>query len=869
VVCEKIELIISIFGRFFKNNLMKRTIAFLVIVMQTSLFTYSQSPEIQNKSLAYLHGRITDENKNVLLGASVIITGTERGVNANENGEYFFNKLTPGKVSVRSSIMGYKSQLAEIVLQPGQNELNFVLTEDIIHLDPVTVIAQKREQQILDVPDAISVVGKDLIEKSNITELGQLSGYVPGLFITEQGANRPSFIIRGLTSEEVSPSAQPRVSVFFNNVPINRANGASIELFDMERVEVLKGPQNTLFGRGAQIGAIHFISKSPVNDTEGYLTAGFGDYNQREVRGALNIPVVKNKLFVRAAGVYDFRDGFVKNTFGGTLNGKNTVAGRLSVRYLPSANQKIDLVLNYQKDDTPGIAFMSKQFPNTAGVTDIFKYQASLEQGKNLGTGKEIFDATLSYKYLINEHTFWSSVTSYRKSASSARWDGDGTAAPAIDMSEDAGAYQFYQEVRYNFSVRGRLNGSAGASYWHEKANETYWFSPNEQSMANLFLDPSYLIMPNGQPLLMPALPANPALGPLAGMPLPTSHQENNVSKATNQATEAFVDFTWQLINRLYFTGGLRAGYEQFELSGFSDYIGGIPSTLGLLTGNYPNLFFKPGIEKTISNNSFSVTGQAGLQFKINENANFFVNYSNGRRPKVLQYTSAGTPEILKAEKINNFDAGFKATASEKVFIDITAFYQKYNNFQTRAWIADPSTGEFNYKSIDGGKSTSYGVESTIKASLLKQVDLFGNYAFLHATFDNTNSDGSKQEYAGKIFRLSPEHSYSLGFNAHFNLSSKIAVFAVPTYTYKTHFFFEDANTKGLDQAAFGLVNINLGVELAKPKIILNLFGTNMMGERFITSAGNTGSLFGVPTFVPGPPRMLGTKLTWKFLLSS
>jgi len=227
--------------------------------------------------------------------------------------------------------MGFETQMVDVTVQPGQNVLNFTLAEDIIHLDPVTVIAKKREQQILDVPEAISVVGAGFINNINITELSQLSEYVPGLFIYEQGANRPSYVIRGLTSEEVSPSAQPRVSVYLNNVPINRANGASITLFDMKRVEVLKGPQNTLFGRGSQIGAIHFISKSPGNDTEGYVSAGIGNFNQKEFKGAINIPVITNRLFVRAAGVYDFRDGYVKNTFGGTLSGKNTLAGRLSV----------------------------------------------------------------------------------------------------------------------------------------------------------------------------------------------------------------------------------------------------------------------------------------------------------------------------------------------------------------------------------------------------------------------------------------------------------------------------------------------------------------------------------------------------------
>jgi outer membrane receptor protein involved in Fe transport len=262
---------------------------------------------------------------------------------------------------------------------------------------------------------------------------------------------------------------------------------------------------------------------------------------------------------------------------------------------------------------------------------------------------------------------------------------------------------------------------------------------------------------------------------------------------------------------------------------------------------------------------SFSANWQAGLQYKMNENTNIFANYSNGRRPKILQYTSAGLPEVLNAEKVNNFDAGFKASVGQKLFVDFVGFYQKYNDFQTRAWIADTKTGEFNYKSKDGGRATSYGTEISLKASLLKGLDLFGNYSYLHATFDNTDKDGLKQEYAGNSFRLSPEHSLAIGFNAHANITSGIQLFVTPSYTHKSHLYFEDANTKGLEQAAYGMLNTICGIELADPKIILSVFSTNMLDEHFIISAGNTGSLFGVPTFVPGAPRMIGTKLSWRF----
>ncbi len=812
-----------------------------------------------------LHGIVYNDSENGMQGASVLIIGTEKGVNTNEYGQFYFANLQPGEISLQASIMGYETQTTSIMLQHGSNEINFTLKENVIHLEPVTVNAQKREQQILDVPTAINVVGSDLIEQANIVELGHFSDYIPGLNIIEQGANRPTFVIRGLTSEEVSPSAQPRVSVYQNNVPINRASGASVALYDMDRVEVLRGPQNALFGRSAQIGAVHFISNSPRNITEGYASVAFGNYNQREFRGAINVPIVKDKLFARAAGFYDFRDGFVENTFGGTLNGKNTLAGRLSVRYLPAKNHQLDLIISYQNDDTPGIAFMSKQYPNTEGDTDIFNYRASLEQGENLYTGKKLFDAGLYYRYTINQHTYLSTITSFRKTSSGSRWDGDGTAAPALDFWDDAGADQFYQEFRYNYSWRSRLNGSAGLSYWYEKADQTYWFSPNEQSTAVLFFQPELLILPNGQPLLIPGLPDNPELGPIAGMPLPEYHVENNQSMANNQALEAFIDATYQITSKLYFTGGIRAAFENFELSNEAAFVDGDPSTLGLITGNHPNMFFKPTPLQSIDDNSTAINWQAGLQYRISEHTNIFTNYSNGRRPVVLQYTSSGEPEQLPAERVDNVDLGIKSSISGRAYVDVVAFYQKYKDFQSRAWVADPETGEFNYKTIDGGMATSYGIESSLNLSLLKGLELFGNYAYLHATFDDTNKDGSEQEYAGNTFRLSPRHAFTLGLYAYANLTSKFKIFITPSYAYKSHFYFEDANTPGLDQSAYGLLYLNLGVELADPNIILSFFSTNTLNEQFLTSAGNTGSLFGIPTYVPGPPRMYGTRLTWKF----
>ena len=123
--------------------------------------------------------------------------------------------------------------------------------------------------------------------------------------------------------------------------------------------------------------------------------------------------------------------------------------------------------------------------------------------------------------------------------------------------------------------------------------------------------------------------------------------------------------------------------------------------------------------------------------------------------------------------------------------------------------------------------------------------------------------DGSAQEYANNMFRLTPEHSFALGLNARVEIANEIYLFGVPSYSYKTKIFFEDANTPGLEQDGYGLLNFRAGIEYKN--VMLAFFVSNLAGEKYIISAGNTGSLFGDPTQIPGAPRMFGTKISWKF----
>ncbi len=824
----------------------------------------AEKVEVVEAPPVFLRGKIRDADDNLLPGAHVTVQGTKKSVHANEDGEYFFYGLETGIKRIQVSFAGYRTKSVDFYLQAKNNFLNFTLDEDKIHIDGISVTAQKRDQQLLDVPITMSSIDSRFLKGNDITGLGQLSKFVPGFQVMTQGDDNPSFVVRGLSSKG-GAVAQPRVSVFYNNVPINRASGAVLELFDMQELEVLKGPQNTLFGKNALIGAIHYISNKPTSKFYGDITAGVGDYNQRKINGAINIPVMKEKLMVRAAWAYDYNDGYIKNTCGGRLNGENTVAGRFSVRFVPTFRHKIDLVLNYQKDDAPGLGFMSMDYPNTEGSTNPFDYTASLEQGKNLAAQKDVFDVTLTMKQFNNENNYWTSTTSWHTIGAYSRQDGDGTAAAAIDMSEDVSARQFYQELRYNYSRNNRLNGSLGASLRMEEVSKDYWFSTNEQDMYNLIFGTGMLVDGNGNPLPVSALPADTVLGSLAGLALPENHQEEYFSNEQNRELEGFLDFDYQLTKRISITVGARGRYEREKLSARAQMAGGNASTLGNLTGNFPNLLFAEGGEEEIKTSSLSLAYRAALKYALSENANVFVTYSKGRSPKVLLFDHEGEKQVTDPEVVDNYELGFKTSVKQRAWFDVGFFYQECSNLQTSEWIAEGDSGKFYYIIKDDGKGTVYGTEASLKVAVLKGLLFFGNYAYTHARFDNLDVNDREQEYAGNTFRLSPENSFALGLHARAQIAPQLFLFANPAYSWRSKIYFDDSNTSRLEQAAYGTFDFRGGVELPGRGITIAVYGTNLLGEEYIVSAGNTGGLFGSPTQIPGAPRMIGTKLTWDF----
>jgi outer membrane receptor protein involved in Fe transport len=810
-------------------------------------------------------GTVNDEKNVVLDGVDIIIENEGIGTTTNQFGKYSFDNLISGNYELVFTYVGYKSISINIELGEGESvSRDITLKEDILNLGTILVTAQKKAEQIQDVPISISALDNDFLDLNSPANLDILAGYVPGMNIFSHSMNRPNFVIRGLTSDAFLASAQPRVSVFYNNIPISRTSGAFVELYDMERIEILKGPQGTLFGRGAQIGAVHYISNKPNNTLHGNVFMGFGNNGQNYYNAMINLPLTDN-LFTRIAATYIKRDGFVQNTFGGNLNERNTAAIRSSFRYISNDKTIVDLLIEYQKDTPGGTAFMSRTYPNRLGQIDVFGKTASFEQGANLGLKRNIFNATLNAVHYFNNSLDLTTIVSYREHTADEIWDGDGSAAPALDFTELIDTDQITLESRLNYRIGKRFRGFAGVSYWKENVNQTVRFSPNEQSLFFLFFNPPNLVDAMGNPNFIPVLPPLPELGPLGGTPLPSYHVEESFQKAVNSAAEFFVDGTYQATQKLNLTLGLRAIADRLSLEGRNRLFDGEPSTLGYITGNYPNVLIKAGEIPEEKKKYTSIVGRVITQYAFSEELNTYIGYSRGRRPHVIQVRADAQTEILDDEKVNSFDLGIKGHIFNQFLYDFAAYYYDYSDFQTRAWIADQQSGEFQLIVKDGGKAHAYGMESNLQYAVNQNVKLFANYAYIHARFDNEDNNGNRQDYAGNHFRLTPDHTASLRANLTFLIFKSTNFYLNPSYVYKSHHFFEDDDTKGLDQSDYGLLHVQSGVYLNLLHLEVSLFAYNLLDQKYLVSAGNTGNLFGIPTFVAGTRRTVGLQVKFDF----
>ncbi|MDP7324979.1 MAG: TonB-dependent receptor plug domain-containing protein, partial [Qipengyuania citrea] len=311
----------------------------------------------------------------------------------------------------------------------------------------IIVTSQKIEQRAQDVPITISAVTGDRIEELGVSDLDELSNYVPGLNIQEQSANNPGIVIRGITSDSGSSQQGPRVTLYYNGVDISRSRGSYQAIYDLERVEVIKGPQATLFGTASAVGAISLVSARPRAGFSGEITGGYGNFDQTLLGGYLNAG--SDVLAGRIAFEWRQRDGYVENLNPGQdeeLYAQDQFGVRASLRYTPSMDLTIDLIGTYDQQRNGGTPFISGTLPAFAGApggpgnafedANLGGYPAGAASLGNdqLGLDREVYDLNLTAAYEFGDNWTFTTVNGYREFDSAEVFDADGSAAPFLEF---------------------------------------------------------------------------------------------------------------------------------------------------------------------------------------------------------------------------------------------------------------------------------------------------------------------------------------------------------------------------------------------------------------------------------------------------
>jgi len=758
--------------------------------------------------------------------------------------------------------------------------------------DEIVVTAQKREQRIEDVPVTVTALTGARMAAIGVNSLTEVAAYIPGLQVQEQSANNPGFVIRGITSDNGSSQQGARVTLYYNGIDISRSRGAYQDLFDLERIEVVKGPQATLFGTAAAVGAISVISAKPEAGFSGAINGSYGNFDRTQVSGFLNAG--NDVLAGRIAFAYKYRDGYVRNIAGDAnipnqnqggvdqddLNGQDQRGIRGSLRYRPSDSITADLVLTYDGQRNPGTAFKSRAHAPTGGQTGDYgyaelsgsPYSAEFLGARKLGLDRNVYDANLTTTADLSPGITFTTVNGYRRFDALEIFDADGGPAAYLEFAEDAKGDQWSHESRFAFEGP-KYRASVGWNAFFENGFQRVPFATEEGTYLACSVAAAYAPIrtalngagiPTGTGCVAAngTIPATRATGVLTGgraTAIPYAAEFTNYGN--NDTYSMFADATYIPVPALELTAGARILIEDRQ-SGYSSVqpnsvllagLGIQSSLLGTANTNG---------NKFVAEKSFmAILPRFNALLKLNDAVNLYATISKGRRSPVVQLAAQRTAfgvgpnlQVVPQENVWNYEGGIKGRVGPFSGA-ASVFYQTYDGFQVSVTNNGVTTTQ------SAGSAKNLGVELEGNLRLASYLSVFGTFAYIDGGIGDEAANGV---FAGNQFRLQPDTTASGGVILRLPVGGA-TLYATPSVNYRTKVFFELPNNPAISTPGYTLVNVRAGLEFAQGRYSVGGFVRNATNKRYLIDAGNTGGGFGIPTYIAGEPRFYGIELGAKF----
>ena len=597
--------------------------------------------------------------------------------------------------------------------------------------DDVVVIARRREERLLDVPIAVTAISQADIARLQAVDLSGIQGAVPNVNLVQGRGSSTSanFFIRGIGQPDALQTFDPAVGVYVDGVYLSRIQGALLNLFDVERVEVLRGPQGTLYGKNTIGGAVNIVTRKPdFTRLKASADVTYGAYDQVLLNGYVSAPIAGDVLALSLAGTYDTRDGLVTDPrTGRRFNDRNLWAGRGILHFKPADGFEFTLSGDYTKQRNAATLgyptaplLQTSLFPAGARVLvpaqpyGAYDFRASTSLAPNQGQRLDHWGIGFTAAIDVTDTLQFVSITGYRKLDPNFFIDIDASQFELGDVFVGVNQKQFSQELQLKYNG-AKLKGVFGLYYLDETV----------RSHQEAYGDDIFTLL--GGPVTFTRL---------------IDDNQNTKSYA------AFGQFTYDFTSRFAFTGGLRYTREDRRYDRFTTTI----SSLGALN----NLQFRfpdnlPAPLNADNKASFDAwTPSFTLSFKpdrdtliyASANRGFKSGGFNGRANSVNDLTLVvnGTPTIVnrfRPETVWTYEVGSKARfADGRVTVSAAAFYSDYSDFQARVGggvVGAANTGVFPV--INAGKLRIWGfeIEGVVKPS--RAFTLSGSLGYLDAKY--------------------------------------------------------------------------------------------------------------------------------------
>ena len=717
----------------------------------------------------------------------------------------------------------------------------------------VVVTATRESQALSKTPAAITALSSDQLIKSGVNDVSSLQNVVPNLSVGNQfGVNRT--FIRGIGLTSIDLGADGSVAFLQDGAIVSRPAAQLSGFYDVDRVEVLRGPQGTLYGRGATGGAINLITRQPTSTPEGYIRATYGNYNELGLEGAFGGPIVQDKLLGRLSFNYENHDGYGKNLYTGSdIDNRDAVAVRGALTYIASPTLKATVTAEVFNESDNNYAFHyfgptivpDSALPhNLAGGKSIFDYYAARDETPDL---RNIYSNTDPINRRNGDSVTatidWTpgafdlkSITSYRRftrrniddlSVSDA-------SAPATDITNGKiyGLNDYHEKSE---TISQDFLGSYKAERWNALVGLSY------------FNESNYGVVNVPTPGLSLLLDPTNALSPAQREVIDTG-QYLQQGVVDTDAYGIFAQGTYDILDNLKFTAGLRYSYEQ--RSGIGEFI-----------------FTGIGVDiPTDQKKGWGAwTPKFTLDYQYDPNTLFYATIARGFRSGVINIGS--TNAVIDPEYVWDYEGGVKVKAFEnRVSAALSVFYYDYTNLQV-GFVNSQSIVE----TVNAAAARNYGVELETHTAVTPRliVDFFATY--LNAKFtDFEDSDYrtgfSPVNLAGNTLANAPQYTLRLGATYDWPLGDYGDLSLHAEGNYQSKVYFTEFNNSDAYQGGRAIYDASVRYTPPNGHWTLDLWAKNLT-DRFVIAnnivAAATFGFVRVGSLLP--PRTFGATLGYKF----